>query len=133
MAQRLAVIAGFCPMGCGFTLSLDAGQAIVRCSAEDCPRPEAAHDILMTRETEHIVTLRGHGEDGGFSIEHPLRERLGSALHKCQLHVELRGLSGSPEEPGRYRVTAHQPDPISEPYSPGAIAWDFELIELTDA
>lgn len=92
-------VQGFCPMGCGQTLFLGSG-GYVTCSWHECPRPDAAADILLIGETEHVVVLG----DETFDIAHPLRERLRGELWNCGLHARLRSLSGPPFRPGRYRV-----------------------------
>lgn len=92
-------IAGHCPMGCGTTLFAGSGGHIT-CSHLQCPRPDAVDVILTELETEHIVTLKQHD----FSILHPLRERLGQELLRCDLHAHLAGLDGPPRQPGRYRA-----------------------------
>lgn len=93
-------VAGRCPMGCGETLFLGDGGYIT-CSFIRCPRPDAVADLLADRETEHIVLF---GEDG-FTVRHPLRERLDDALMECRLHEYIASLSGPPVKPGRYRAT----------------------------
>ena len=111
-------------MGCGQTLFLSRG-GYVACSWFECPRPDAATSILDNSETEHVVTIR----DDGFTVEHPLRERLDGALHECRLHQDLRASDGPPEKPGRYRVTRHEPDEVSESYRPSPVSgWDFEAV-----
>jgi hypothetical protein len=93
-------VQGCCPLGCGETLILAAG-GYVTCSRLDCPRPDAATDILADRETEHVVTFSA----AGFIIRHPLRERLDDALMTCALHEWCEGLDGPPVQLGRYRAT----------------------------
>jgi hypothetical protein len=86
MRQR---ITGYCPMGCGETLIRDrllnvvpgAPIGAIRCNAPDCPRPTAVAEILADPETEHVVVL----DHGGFSVKHPLRERLDDELLGCWL------------------------------------------------
>jgi hypothetical protein len=91
----------------------------------ECPRPDAAASILDHPETEHIVTIR----DDGFTVEHPLRERLDGALHECRLHQDFSAAGGPPKRPGCYRVTRHEPDAVSESYRPGPCGgWDFEAV-----
>jgi hypothetical protein len=116
-------------MGCGETLVLDT--ALTRrdsgrlwCSSPDCPQPTAAHGVLSNDETEHVVVF----DERGFSIQHPLRERVEDALFECGLHEDMRALDGPPGPPGRYRATRHEPDAYSESYRGGEIGWDFERI-----
>lgn len=41
----------------------------------------------------------------GFTVEHPLRERLEKGgMHGCALHQHLRRSKGAPVRPGRYRA-----------------------------
>jgi hypothetical protein len=94
-------VQGYCPMGCGATLFLGAG-GYVTCSWSKCPRPDAASDILLEREHEHVVTF---ADDGTFSIKHPLRERLDDALLTCPLTAFLARLDFPPVKAGNYRAT----------------------------
>lgn len=96
------VIRGHCPMGCGETLFIGS-SGYVTCSVIGCSAPTAVSDILDDSESEHLVTLSDEGPS--FTIRHPLRERLGSALEDCALHAYLAGLDGPPRRAGRYRVT----------------------------
>jgi hypothetical protein len=89
---------GYCPMGCGETLTLLMGTYL--CKNERCPDRLALNRILDDPETEHIVVL---GEES-FSIKHPLRERLDDELLECDLTKFIVSSSGPPEAPGRYRV-----------------------------
>lgn len=86
-------------MGCGDTLFLGEG-GYVTCSLVGCPRPTAASDILEDGETAHIVVL----EDKGFTIRHPLNERLDGGLFDCHIRQELQAMGGPPAKPGFYRV-----------------------------
>lgn len=92
-------VQGHCPMGCGATLFLGSG-GYVTCSYYKCPRPDAAADLLLIAETEHIVVIGAET----FDIAHPLRERLRGELWNCGLHQHLRSLAGPPFQPGKYRV-----------------------------
>jgi hypothetical protein len=86
-------------MGCGKTLFLADG-GYVTCSYIHCPRRDAVAGIIADREISHIVEF---GDDG-FTIRHPLRERLDDALMSCALHEYIAGLGGPPVKPGRYRA-----------------------------
>jgi hypothetical protein len=90
---------GHCPMGCGWTLRL-SGAGDVWCESPGCPRPAAVGEILMDRETEHLVQF----EAGTFTVLHPLRERLDNELLDCGLHAEIAALPGPPVAPGMYRA-----------------------------
>ncbi len=100
-----ANVQGFCPMGCGRTLFLGAGGHVT-CAYLPCPRPGAVDEILATRESEHLVTF---GPEG-FSILHPLKERLDEDLLECALHEYLSSLSGPPFQLGRYRAVKGDQD-----------------------
>lgn len=99
MAANDSAVPGYCPMGCGQTLFRAAGGYIT-CSYIDCPRPDAAADVLGDKETEHVVEFSEYD----FTIRHPLRERLDDALMTCALHVHVALLDGPPVKPGRYRA-----------------------------
>jgi hypothetical protein len=103
----LKLAGAFCP-ACGGELevqpafnddtSCDYGE--LRCLQVNCARPLAAGEVLADRETEHVVVFDEHG----FSIQHPLRERIDGALFSCGLHAHLRTLDGPPDPIGRYRA-----------------------------
>jgi len=94
-------VEGYCPMGCGRTLFLAEGGYIT-CSYRLCPKRDAVADIIADKITEHVVWF---GESG-FTIRHPLRERLGDQLLECALHEYAVNLDGPPVAPGKYRATA---------------------------
>lgn len=96
-------VAGYCPMGCGQTLLLDADGRVV-CSYLQCPDPGIVDTILGENEPHHIVVL--HEEH--YSIVHPLRERKEHELLDCPLHRWLEEQEGPPSVSGRYRVRAHE-------------------------
>jgi hypothetical protein len=89
-----------CPMGCGRRLHLmEAG--VIRCLGKGCPDPMAAQKILEGDTGADLVRI----EDGGFSVLHPLRERLGGGLFECQVGKIMSAMDGPPAAPGRYRAT----------------------------
>lgn len=92
-------VQGFCPMGCGETLKAGEGMAFnpVLCLAQDCPDPVAAQKILGDSETEHLVQF---GRTG-FTVRHPLRERIDDQLLSCELH---RACAQNPDLMGLYRA-----------------------------
>lgn len=92
-------VAGYCPMGCGQSLVLVDGGHVV-CSVAECPNRFAVDELLADTETEHVVLF---GESG-FTVRHPLAERLGDALLNCDLHLYIAGLDGPPVQLGRYRA-----------------------------
>ncbi|MET7477976.1 DUF6085 family protein [Streptomyces sp. NPDC005648] len=93
-------VPGYCPMGCGQTLERRGTDGVIQCQATRCPRVYAVQDLLTDRETEHIVQF----DTTGFTVRHPLRERIGDALMQCTLHRHCASLSGPPADPGRYRA-----------------------------
>lgn len=93
-------IKGFCPYGCGPTLRRREFDDKVICQFMTCPRPTAVAELLADQETEHVVQFTA----SGFTIRHPLRERLDDALLRCQLHDSLAALGRSPVPDGRYRT-----------------------------
>jgi Family of unknown function (DUF6085) len=92
-------VEGYCPMGCGPTLTLGAGGCIT-CTHLDCPRPDAVTGLLADREAEHIVLF----SETEFTVRHPLRERLDDALMECELHKDIAAMAGPPVRPGTYRA-----------------------------
>ena len=95
-------VAGTCPACGSQSLFLGSGGHVT-CRIDKCPNPCAADEILADREIEHIVVLH-HDPDEGFTIRHPLRERIADALLDCDLHSFLSQREGPPARPGRYRV-----------------------------
>lgn len=92
-------VKGYCPACGGETLFLGSG-GYVTCSRLDCARPEAVSTLLDDQETEHVVTFA----EKGFTIRHPLIERLDGVLEDCPLHRSILALAGPPVQPGRYRA-----------------------------
>lgn len=112
-------VQGYCPMGCGETLLLGEG-GYVTCSWIECPDPEAVTKLLAVKpETDHIVLF---AEDDGFTLQHPVRERIAGNLFDCELHEYLVSLAGPPVLPGRYRVV------VVPPEGSNACGWTFEEI-----
>jgi hypothetical protein len=101
-------VRGFCPMGCGRTLFLGS-SGYVTCSLVGCPRPDAVVDLLAEDEPEHVVTFT----EDGFTIRHPLRERLDGQLEDCDLHRWCLNLPGPPVALGQYRVPLEDGAPTS--------------------
>lgn len=106
------LIQGHCPMGCGRTLFIGAGGYIT-CFRQACPQPDAVATLLEDRESEHIV--RVDPED--FTVRHPLRERLGDALMRCDLHRWIADQPGPPRRVGTYRVVWRS-DPATPTWTP---------------
>lgn len=106
-------VQGYCPMGCGQTLFMGTGGHIT-CRRIDCSNPSAIDQILGDPETEHLVDFTA----AGFSILHPLRERIEhpaqADLWDCALHQYIQALDGPPTAIGRYRAHA----------DPGGWSWE---------
>ena len=85
-------------MGCGQALALTVAGRVI-CEDDGCPNPDAAAMVLDDGETAHIAVFAGDG----YTIRHPLKERIGDALMRCGLHEFLRD-SGTRVASGRYRV-----------------------------
>lgn len=94
-------VTGYCPMGCGESLQRTPVGAIA-CTSPRCPRSDAVDTILSDQETGHVVQF----DPDGFTIRHPLRERLDDHLMHCDLHRFCAGLPGPPSDGcGRYEAT----------------------------
>jgi hypothetical protein len=82
----------FCP-ACG-RQSLEIRARKLRCFYDfgdeklRCPDPDAAAKILSDPEIHHIV--RFDTAANTFSVQHPLRERIGQALLDCSIHDVVR-------------------------------------------
>lgn len=98
-AAAAPVVRGRCP-ACGWVGLFIGDGGHITCSQVDCPNPSAADDILSDGETEHLVTFT----DEGWTIRHPLRERIDDQLTKCALNDVCRDLSGPPPQLGTYRA-----------------------------
>jgi Family of unknown function (DUF6085) len=103
MPEKAHDVKGFCPMGCGQTLFLADGGYIT-CSHIPCPDRAAVSTLLEDSETQHIVVF----DEDGFTIRHPLRERLSDELLSCRLHNYCASLDGPPRQLGRYRARASE-------------------------
>jgi hypothetical protein len=96
-------VAGFCP-ACGhrtLRLTVVDGAGYITCSRLECPEPDLVTQLLDDRETEHIVTIT----EDGWTIRHPLRERVDDRLTRCDLHEYMVSIAGPPIVEGRYRVS----------------------------
>lgn len=97
-------INGYCPACGAAELIMDYATANLRCDARGCPRPDAAHEILQDAQTEHVVTFT----DDGFTLKHPIKERLDDDLLRCVVHRWIA--DHNPElNPGHYRVILDGP------------------------
>lgn len=106
-------VQGYCPMGCGESLYL-ASSGAVECVKPDCPDPVAVTGVLFDRETEHLVAF----DDDGWSAKHPLRERIGDALLRCEIGDAVQVMLKQEDTPyGMYRV-------MRSPIGPGGWSWE---------
>lgn len=113
MAASFPPVQGVCPMGCGETLFL-GHHGHVTCGFLDCPRPSAINEIITNPETHHVVAIT----DGGFTIKHPLAERIEDDLFRCKLHQALSDFEDIAEttaswSPGLYRLR-YNPSKLEE-------------------
>lgn len=92
-------IRGNCPMGCGQTL-VAWNDGVIGCVSATCPRPQAVRELLDDGETEHVVDI----DADGFTIKHPLCERLDDHLFDCGLHPYMASWTGPALDDGRYRA-----------------------------
>ncbi len=78
-------------------------QGRITCSGEKCPDAGAVHNLLNDPQImEHLVRVTDHG----WTIRHPLRERIGDALFACDLGNHLTGQRAKNPDlsPGVYRL-----------------------------
>jgi hypothetical protein len=100
-------IKGFCPACGGATLYRRQRDSQIVCSEFSCAEPLAAHQILADRMTDHVVQFH---PGQGFSIWHPLRERIDRRILVCDLHAWLEDHRPSEaDRPGQYRAAEHGP------------------------
>jgi hypothetical protein len=79
----MVMVEGRCP-ACGGRLHLEGNR--LACMASVCPRPTAAHEILNEpQRQDHIVSL----SEDGYSVQHPLVERLDNELLNCPLSNQV--------------------------------------------
>lgn len=99
----MILLEGYCPACGSQTLYAEEMRAVNRiiCMGDNCPDPHSVHRILEDAETEHVVQFSG----AGFTIRHPLRERIDDGLMDCELHLAAMDMPGPPEgRPGRFRA-----------------------------
>lgn len=90
---------GRCPMGCGETLVLNDLAKVV-CVNPDCPDAEMLDKVISHEALDkHVVIL----DDEGFSIQHPLSERL-TDMTECDVHKAMQEQDGPPAPDGRYYI-----------------------------
>lgn len=73
----------FCP-ACGRDQLRRKSNGVLRCTAPECPHPDAAQRVLADPEIEHVVHF--DPVSGHFNVLHPLRERVDGELLDCQIH-----------------------------------------------
>jgi hypothetical protein len=95
-------VLGYCP-SCGQDkLTVAASGGAIVCHHFGCAEPTAVHDILRDREVQHIVTFT----EDGWTLRHPLIERIDDRLVNCDVHEMLAELTQTDRlEPGRWRVS----------------------------
>lgn len=93
MADR---VKGTCPACGNQTLRYAASRLGVVCTTPGCPRPSAVNALLAIATPEHEVELRANG----FSIKHPMIERIDDALFNCPLHAYLTEIVDGRQENG---------------------------------
>lgn len=116
-------VVGYCPE-CGQE-KLGVLFNEVRCMSPLCPRPTAAAEILSDPEVAHILD---HGPDG-FTIRHPMKERLDDRLMECQLHNRMQifgkaDLASGVLPAGRYRCWLEGEAPN--------LKWAMQPVEVGD-
>ena len=93
-------VVGYCPMGCGPHLHVMSGGMIM-CLAPGCPNPGAVTH-LISQPQSHLDVVQI--DEDGFSILHPLRERLDGSLFDCPVNKALLAMPAPPAPPGKYRA-----------------------------
>jgi hypothetical protein len=97
----LIEVKGHCP-ACGKESLFLGDGGYVTCSRLECPRPDAVSTLLEDKETAHIVRLAGEG----YTVRHPLIERLDDALMSCTVDLAIQGRGQPhPDDYGMYRMT----------------------------
>lgn len=87
-------------MGCGPHLHVMPGGMIMRL-APGCPDRGAVTGIISDPETGHVADVT----EDGWTLKHPLRERLGDGLFACTAgEVMRRAEEDGALLPGRWRL-----------------------------
>lgn len=94
------ILGVYCP-ACGEP-KLHLMQAdVIHCLARGCPDPDAAQKVLSDPETGHVADVT----EDGWTLKHPLRERLGDGLFACTAgEVMRRAEEDGAVLPGRWRL-----------------------------
>jgi|SRR5690349_4052702 len=105
MAESAPVVLGYCP-ACGGhdTLRLVPGQGYVRCSADDCPDPDAVSDLLDPPEGMHIRDHLVKLTRDQVNVQHPMIERIEGELFGCAVASAIIEAGRSALEDGTYAV-----------------------------
>lgn len=109
------MVKGFCPMGCGDTLTCDTDGTIL-CLNEECPDDLSVTKLIAEIDTRHVARIT----EDNFTLQHPLRERLDGALFDCDLHSRVAALDGPPVAPGFYFCWLEEGEVQWEPTQPPA-------------
>jgi hypothetical protein len=99
-------VKGYCPMCGRASLVVPEEGGDVVCMHTGCPAPDAVSKLLDDRETEHLVQVTFRG----WTVRHPLKERIGDALMTCRLGAYLTNVS-QPEDLGTFRARLETEDP----------------------
>jgi hypothetical protein len=86
-------------MGCGETLEVVSAGRIM-CQEPTCPRPYAVRDLLKDNRVGHVAEFAADG----FTLHHPMHERVSDQFQNCSVIRELRSHTTPPVGPGRYQV-----------------------------
>lgn len=106
---------GHCPQ-CGAEELYRGFAGKVRCGNTLCEAPDAAHRLLTDPELgHHLVKVteahRGAQTVKGWTLRHPLVERLDDDLFTCGLHLWLAQSGVDDLDPGVYRIETVDGDP----------------------
>lgn len=93
-----AGLRGYCPACGDETLRVVRGEIV--CESPGCPDPGMTHSILQDSEVEHIVFV---GPEG-WTLRHPLRERLNDELLTCGWNDYL-ATEGRAHSHGTWRIS----------------------------
>lgn len=109
-------IEGYCPMGCGRTLTL-GHSGVIECVNPACEDHVAVTALLTdASESEHIVRLYAEAD---FTAKHPIKERVADSLFECTIGAAMLTRIARDLEPGTYRVSR-------SPIGPGG--WQYEPV-----
>lgn len=118
-------VLGYCPMGCGKTLHLNPDSGMIACLNKSCPSPLAVTKLIGADSTSHLVKI----ERTGWTLEHPLKERVTGSLFDCSLADWLEHLDRAPVSSGLYRVTEVDPSIENLDEDASVDGWTFRKVE----